>query len=181
MKRTAMLAGTAVFVLSLSPVAAAQLTLPSDLDFSWTGTLQGPRDAGPIVWDPAEPQFRPDIGAAAYQFPNLAVPENVKNLYVLVTWADIQSVPAGFVNQFVIGAPPPSVINLESVQGNGGLLLQSNQFLIHWTIDPQPAFETISFLDLTWTSLEVGTKCVPTPGAFAMLSVAGLAATRRRR
>lgn len=175
-----------VALAGLATAANAQFGMPADLDFHWTATIINPGSMNPLVeWDDTGVTAVPGM-ANTWQFPNLHIPANIKNVYIYADWGTIQNVPGNLPGLFTVTGPdttPPTEVMFQSLTGNAGLLNNSTAFLWHYTINPQPDWERITFNNLQAmpATFEVGTKCVPEPAVVGLLVSAGLVATRRRR
>jgi len=175
----------AVSVVLLGANALLALSLPPDLDYEWDGTIINPGSQNPIIeWRWIGPGEAPDpvTGPDAqkfYTFPNLKIEKNVKKLYILVTWPDIQTVPP-LPGAFEVVAAG-STVTYDGAEGNMGLLNLSNQFLLKYTIDPQPENEKIKINDFNWTALAIGTRCIPEPATLGLLLLGACVAGYRRR
>lgn len=178
--RVTNLLALAVSVVLLGANVLLALSLPPDLDYKWDGTIKDSK----IEWRWIGPGEAPDpvTGPDAqgfYTFPNLRIPENTKKLYILVTWPDIQTVPP-LPGAFEVVAAG-STVKYDGAEGNMGLLNLSNQFLLKYTIDPQPDSEKIKINDSNWTDLAIGTWCVPEPATLGLLLLGACVAGYRRR
>lgn len=178
--RVTKLLALAVSVVLLGSNVLLALSLPPDLDYAWDGTFKDSK----IEWRWIGPGEAPDpvTGPDAqkyYTFPNLKIEKNVKKLYILVTWPDIQTVPP-LPGAFTVVAAE-STVTYDGAEGNMGPLNLSNQFLLKYTIDPQPENEKIKINDSNWTDLAIGTRCVPEPATLGLLLLGACVAGRRRR
>ncbi len=180
--RVTKLLALAVSVVLLGSNVLLALSLPPDLDYKWDGTIIEPGNRIRWVWigpgEAPDPVTGPDLDGF-YTFPNLKIEKNVKKLYILVTWPDIQTVPA-LPGAFDVEAAG-STVKYDGAEGNMGLLNLSNQFLLKYTIDPQPENEKIKINDFNWTALAIGTRCVPEPATLGLLLLGACVAGRRRR
>ena len=151
---------------------------PGVWDVSKTFNDDNGRPLGAPSWDIVGEPVRADL-----VIPNLRMEYNVKNVYLLLTY-DTDSWDET-APELTISAPGLSVLP-QLVFSDASL--GSGQVFYHWRLTPQPANETIHWADLEGYDLtngleciEVGTWCIPTPSGVAVLGIAALPLTRRRR
>jgi hypothetical protein len=118
-------------------------------------------------------------------------PELYKEVYLLVDLYDRDAdTTAGNYPNVVLKDDLGNVVPLVSIQTNG----DNGQLLYYWEIDPQPAFETLTFpgrgeglgndfydLNGDVKDWNVATVCVPEPATLALVAIGGLWFCRKRR
>lgn len=173
--------------------AAQPYQIPADTDYYATRAQSGEgtwvvvrgTNLGPPEWlwdDPTN--TKPFL-----RVPNDARPDPwYKKVYLLLTydtstWDENQVPGRGQLPNLFISDPAQGV-----TLDHYDVSLGTGQAYWEWTIRPQPGHETITFPGMHgydmhnhMISMEIGTTCVPQPGAIALLALAGVAATRRRR
>lgn len=168
--------------------ASASYVIPDDVDYHVTRTLPGEgqwlAETDKHGYGLPEWEFGDDDAKSLLIIPNQAVPENIKHLYLLMTFDtalwDENNIPAMAVTD------PAAGVNLVFHD----VSLGSGVAFWHWTINPQPASETLKFpgyygydMHNHMLSMEVATKCVPIPGTLVLLGsgLAALAGMRRKK
>ncbi|MCE7972714.1 MAG: hypothetical protein DYG92_00080 [Leptolyngbya sp. PLA1] len=188
-----LVAGLAILAGAAASATAQPYQIPPDTDYYATRAQSGEgtwvvvrgADWGPPewLWDDAT-NTKPFL-----RVPNEARPEPwYKKVYLLLTydtsrWDENQVPGRGQLPNLFISDPAQGV-----TLDHYDVSLGTGQAYWEWTIRPQPGHETITFPGMhgydmhnAMISMEVGTKCVPQPGAVALLALAGVAAAQRRR
>ncbi|MFO0832976.1 MAG: hypothetical protein U0637_14185 [Phycisphaerales bacterium] len=127
-------------------------------------------------WLPGSPQTQIIIS-------NLAAQDNVKTVYLELTYFSVTHLPSQ-IPLIVATSGPDITVTPNNLQPPNAQTLD-NVIRYTWTMSPQPGYEFIRFPDEryyyldTWdpnhkiTKMEVGTVCVPTPAGTVALVVAG--------
>lgn len=186
-----------VIAAGAAAVASAQpYQIPADTDYYATRT-----QSGEGTWtvlrgaDWGQPQWLFDDAdvKSLLRIPNQAHPDPwYKKVYLLLIY------DTSLWNENLVpgSGPPNNLPGMQIVDPAAGVTLDhhdvslgTGQAYWEWTIRPQPGHETLKFpgwhgydMHNAMIRMEIGTKCIPTPGATALLALAGvLLAGRRRR
>lgn len=184
-------------IAGTATVASAQpYQIPGDTDYYATRTQAG-EGTWTVVrganWGAPEWLFDDQDVKSLLHIPNQARPDPwYKKVYLLLTYDTSR-----WNENLVPGSGPPNnLADMQIVDPPGGITLDSHDVSLgtgqaywEWTIRPQPPHETLKFpgwhgydMHNAMISMEIGTKCIPTPGATALLTLAGvLMAGHRRR
>lgn len=151
----------------------------------WDVILTFPDANGEMLPAP-EWNIRSEPTRADLEIPNVRVESNVKNVYLILTYT--RSAWDGTPPDLSISAPG-SVQNMDPIRRVRTEVGETQAMVFyHWRLFPQPAMETILWPDLEGYDLagglecvEVGTWCIPAPGAWALIGIAVLPLASRRR
>lgn len=206
---TAVLALTAI----AAPALADDLTPPpwrftpgstvQHWDFTAGNVVTSPPDALPLFNSFGTPIFQPSSGAIytasaagrnniwaiaggpiTFDIPNTGNQNNMKNLWLQVTYLSIAAVPPPTYSVASINGPFTFVSSTITPVGNGWV-----HELTQWTTPVCPPFERIAIFpglagaQVLIDQVVIDTQCIPipSPASASLLACAGLIALRRRR
>lgn len=164
--------------------------IPSDTDYyatraqagegTWTVVRGG--ELGPPQW-----QWENDV-KSLLRVPNRAQPEPwFKKVYLLLVydtahWNEHQIPGDALANMQIVDPAQGVTLDFHDVS------LGTGQAYWEWTIRPQPAYEVLKFpgwhgydMHNSMIRMEVGTKCIPQPGAACLLALSSILLAQRRR
>lgn len=179
-------------------VASAQpYQIPADTDYyatrtqagegTWTVSRGSDWGVPEWLWDTGDPPAK-----SLLHIPNQPRPAPwFKKVYLLLVYDTSR-----WNENLVPGSGPPNnLANMQIVDPPTGVTLDfrdvslgTGQAYWEWTIRPQPGHETLRFPGMhgydmhnAMIRMEIGTKCIPTPGSAALLTLAGVVVAARRR
>lgn len=185
-----------VITAGAAAVASAQpYQIPADTDYYATRTQAG-EGTWTVVrgadWGAPEWLFDDADVKSLLRIPNQARPDPwFKKVYLLLTYDTSR-----WNENLVPGSGAPNNLpNMQIVDPATGVTpvvrdvsLGTGQAYWEWIISPQPAHETLKFpgwhgydMHNAMISMEIGTKCIPTPGAAVLLAIAGVLVVGHRR